>query len=300
MQDAFVVWILLGAWWGFSQHEIASTGREWIPAMLAAVMLGMGLTLTRDDLKGLQSAGWPLLTGILLQFLVMPICAWALAILADLPGAIAVGLILVGAAPGGTASNVVTWLARGDVALSVAMTTASTLLAPILTPLWIWLLASSWLPIEPLPLLISVLKIALAPVLLGILIRAWWTPGRIVLHGLLPVFSMLVIAWIVGVITALNVQQLGDVSMNVLACVMLLNVCGLLLGYGGAALTGQSDRRRRTVAIEVGMQNSGLAAALAVAHFSPLTALPAALFSIWHNVSGPLLAGIWRRRPTTQ
>ncbi|HCS13160.1 MAG: hypothetical protein COS82_00580 [Zetaproteobacteria bacterium CG06_land_8_20_14_3_00_59_53] len=294
-QDGFVLWVLLAALWGFYLPETASAGRNWIPEMLAAVMLGMGLTLRPADILALKSAGRPLLIGVALQFLVMPLCAWGLAVAADLPRELAIGMILVGAAPGGTASNVVAWLARGDVALSVAMTTASTLLSPVLTPLWIWLLASAWLPVDPLPLLFSVIKIVLLPVLLGVAIRAVWTPGRFVLDDLLPLFSMGVIAWIVGVITALNHDQLESMPAALMLCVLLLNASGLFFGYRGAAFAGQSVQRCRTVGIEVGMQNSGLAVALAVAHFSPLAALPAAMFSIWHNISGPLLASFWRR-----
>jgi len=294
-QDGFVLWVLLAALWGFYLPETASAGRNWIPEMLAAVMLGMGLTLRPADILALKSAGRPLLIGVALQFLVMPLCAWGLAVAADLPRELAIGMILVGAAPGGTASNVVAWLARGDVALSVAMTTASTLLSPVLTPLWIWLLASAWLPVDPLPLLFSVIKIVLLPVLLGVAIRAVWTPGRFVLDDLLPLFSMGVIAWIVGVITALNHDQLESMPAALMLCVLLLNASGLFFGYRGAAFAGQSVQRCRTVGIEVGMQNSGLAVALAVAHFSPLAALPGAMFSIWHNISGPLLASFWRR-----
>jgi len=294
-QDGFILWVLLAAAWGYSQPAIAAAGRDWIPEMLAAVMLGMGLTLRPADLMALKNAGRPLLLGVTLQFLIMPISAFLLADLAGLPRELAVGMILVGAAPGGTASNVVTWLARGDVALSIAMTTASTLLAPLLTPLWIWLLASAWLPVDPWPLFISVAKIVLLPVLAGVAVRAIWTPSKLFLQGLLPLFSILVIAWIVGVITALNRDRLADTGLALSACVVLLNATGLLFGHFGARLAGQPEIRRRTVAIEVGMQNSGLAAALAVAHFSPLAALPAALFSVWHNISGPLLAGIWRR-----
>jgi len=296
-QNAFVLWVLLAALWGLYLPESAAAGKSWIPEMLAMVMLAMGLTLKPADIIALKSAGYPLIIGISLQFLIMPLCAWGLAVIAGLPRELAIGMVLVGAAPGGTASNVVAWLARGDVALSVAMTTASTLLAPILTPMWIWLLASAWLPIDPVPLLFSVLKIVLLPVLLGVAIRAVWTPGKLVLDSLLPLLSIGVIAWIVGVVIALNHSQLGGVAPVLLLCVVLLNGAGLLLGYKGAALAGQSIRRCRTVSIEVGMQNSGLAVALAVAHFSPITALPAAIFSIWHNISGPMLASIWRRRP---
>jgi len=291
-----VLWVMLGALWGYAFPDTAAQGKAWIPEMLALVMLGMGLTLTRRDFVALRGAGRPLLVGVCLQFLVMPLCAWLLARLFELPDALAVGLVLVGAAPGGTASNVVTYLARGDVALSIAMTTASTLLAPVMTPLWIWLLASTWLPVDPLVLLWSVAKIVLFPVMLGIGLRALWRPGRYVLDAALPLGSMLVIAWIVGVITALNRPHLNSLAMPLLAVVILLNVVGLLLGYLGAHHAGQSRIRCRTVSIEVGMQNSGLAVALAVAHFSPLATLPGALFSLWHNLTGAALAVIWRHR----
>jgi len=296
LQDGFVIWVLLGAWWGYSFPEIAASGKTWIPEMLAAVMLGMGLTLRPVDLMALKTAGRPVVIGVCLQFLVMPLAAWLLALTFSLPHELAVGLILVGAAPGGTASNVVAWLARGDVALSVTMTTASTLLAPLLTPLWIWLLASTWLHIEPLPLFLTVIKIVLAPVLIGVAVRAVWTPGERVLQGMLPLFSMLMIAWIVGIITGLDHAQLAAAGASVLAVVVLLNAAGLCLGYMGAKHAGQDVKRRRTVAIEVGMQNSGLAVAMAVSHFGALAALPGAMFSIWHNVSGPLLASIWQWR----
>jgi len=295
-QDGFVIWVLLGAWWGYANPGISAAGKAYIPEMLAAVMLGMGLTLRPADLAALKSAGRPVVIGVCLQFLVMPLAAWLLALAFSLPRELAVGLILVGAAPGGTASNVVTWLARGDVPLSIAMTTASTLLAPLFTPLWVWLLASAWLPVEPLSLFFTVIKIVLAPVLAGVAIRALWTPGEQFLQVVLPLFSMLVIAWIVGVITGLDHDHLATADVAVLSVVLLLNAAGLCLGYLGAKHAGQNIKRRRTVAIEVGMQNSGLAVALAVTHFGALTALPGALFSIWHNVSGPLLASIWRRK----
>jgi len=296
LQDGFVIWVLLSAWWGYSFPETAAAGKAWIPEMLATVMLGMGLTLKPADLAALKTAGRPVLIGVCLQFLVMPLAAWLLVLAFSLPRELAVGLILVGAAPGGTASNVVTYLAHGDVALSIAMTTASTLLAPLFTPLWIWLLASAWLPIEPLPLFFTVIKIVLAPVLIGVAIRTFWTPGKPILQGVLPLFSMLIIAWIVGVITGLDHVQLATAGASILAVVILLNAAGLCLGYLGAKHAGQDIRRRRTVAIEVGMQNSGLAVALAITHFGALAALPGAIFSIWHNVSGPLLASIWRRQ----
>jgi len=209
---------------------------------------------------------------------------------------LALGLILVGCAPGGTASNVVAWLARGDVALSVAMTSASTLLAPLVMPLWIWLLASTWLAIDPVSMFISVLQIVLLPVISGILIRRYWQPPALLLEGVFPLIAMLTIAWIVGVVVGLNVANLQTVALSLVAAVILLNLIGLLLGGGLMRRLGYSPVQSRTVAIEVGMQNSGLAVALAVVHFSPEAALAGAMFSLWHNISGSILAMYWRSR----
>jgi BASS family bile acid:Na+ symporter len=174
------------------------------------------------------------------------------------------------------------------------MTTASTLLSPLLTPLWAGVLASAWLPVDPLPLMVTVAQVVLLPVAAGIVIRRFWTPGPWLLQGLLPLVSMGAIAWIVGVITGLNHDRLA-VAPTVLVAVVGLNALGLGLGYWGARRMGLPLAARRTVSLEVGMQNSGLAVALAVAHFGPLAAVPGALFSIWHNLSGPALASVWRR-----
>ncbi len=296
IQYAFPLWILLGGWLGWMFPETAAAGRGWIPEMLALIMLGMGLTLSAADVRSLRDAGRPLVTGICLQYLIMPLAAWLLCLALELPAELAIGVILVGAAPGGTASNVVTFLARGDVALSVAMTSASTLLAPVLTPLWVWLLASSWIDIQPLALFASVAKIILLPVLAGILIRRAWQPPQAFLEGWLPLASMLMIVWIVAVIIGLNHDSLPRLAAPVLLAVVLLNAAGLSLGYLAARHAGFSSRRRRAMAIEVGMQNSGLAVALAVAHFSPAAALAGAAFSLWHNLSGPALASWWRYR----
>jgi len=295
LQSGFLIWVVAGALWGWQAPEMAATGKPWITEALMLVMLGMGLTLRSEDLLALRSAGKPLLIGVGLQYLVMPLSAWLLAYALQLPPLLALGVILVGAAPGGTASNVVTFLAKGDVALSVAMTTASTLLAPIMTPLWIWLLAATWLQVDPLALLLSVARIVLLPVALGILIRSFWRPPDWLLNSLLPLIAMAAIAWIVGVVVGLNADRMAAVASAVVISVLLLNAIGLVAGFGLSRLSGQNKRRCRTVAIEVGMQNSGLAAALAMVHFSPEAALAAALFSVWHNVSGALLAVAWRR-----
>jgi len=295
VQDGFVLWVLLGAGWGWFVPETAASGRMWIPEALAVVMLGMGLTLTPQQVLGLRHAGRMLILGVTLQYVVMPLGAWIIALVLGLPQLLAVGIILVGTCPGGTASNVVAYLARGDVALSVGMTTISTLLSPFMTPLWIWVLASTWVSIDPWPLLWTVLKIVLLPVVVGISLRRWWNPKPWLLEGALPVFSMGVIAWIVGVIVGLNHHQL-NVAFVVFVAVIIHNALGLGVGFWGSGCQIATLAQRRTIALEVGMQNSGLAVALAVAHFGPLAAVPGAIFSIWHNVTGPLLATLWRRR----
>jgi BASS family bile acid:Na+ symporter len=293
LQDLFVLWVLVGATWGWFKPETAALGKIWIPEALSVVMLGMGLSLTYQDVLGLRRFGPTLILGITLQYLIMPLGAWFIAIVLDLPELLALGMILVGACPGGTASNVVTYLARGDVALSVGMTTLSTLLSPILTPLWIWALASTWLSIDPLPLLWTVGKIVLLPVVTGITLRRFWTPGPWLLEGLLPIFSMAVIAWIVGVIVGLNHDQL-NIAIIIFVAVIAHNALGLGVGYWGSRIKKTAEQQQRTVAIEVGMQNSGLAVALAIAHFEPMVAIPGAIFSVWHNLTGSLLASFWR------
>ena len=293
-QDGFLAWVLLGAVWGWFMPGPAASGKIWIPEALAAVMLGMGLTLTHRDVLALRHGGGTLLLGVVLQYVVMPLGAWGIATVLGLPKLLALGVILVGACPGGTASNVVAYLARGDVALSVGMTTVSTVLSPLVTPLWIWLLASTWLAVDPLPLFWTVTKIVLLPVVVGVLLRRVWQPSRWFFEGVLPLVSMVIIAWVVGVIVGLNHDQ-GHMSGLVVLAVVMHNAVGLTLGYWGPRLRKFPLRHCRTVAIEVGMQNSGLAVALAVAHFGPAAAVPGAVFSIWHNVTGPLLASIWRR-----
>ena len=299
VQDGFLAWVVLGAAWGWFMPEFAASGKSWIPEALAAVMLGMGLTLTHGDVLALRHGGRTLLLGVALQYVVMPVGAWGIATVLGLPELLALGVILVGACPGGTASNVVAYLARGDVALSVGMTTVSTVLSPLLTPLWIWLLASTWLAIDPLPLFWTVTKIVLLPVVAGVLLRRVWQPSPWFFEGVLPLVSMVIIAWVVGVIVGLNHGQ-GHVAGPVVLAVVVHNAVGLTLGYWGSRLRKLPLRHCRTVSLEVGMQNSGLAVALAVAHFGPAAAVAGAVFSIWHNVTGPLLASIWRRVNTNE
>ena len=270
--------------------------KPYISLLLGIIMLGMGMTLRTEDFKFAFLKPVPIIIGVVLQFLVMPALGFALAVFLKLPPEIAAGVVLVGACPGGTASNVMVYLSHGNVALSIAMTTISTLLAPLLTPWLILLYAQRWLPINPAKLFLSIITIVLFPVVLGLLIKTLlpkladkgkkWTPS----------ISVLAIIAIIACVVALNVNNIISMGIIIFITVVLHNLLGLLLGYAIAHISKQDTKNCRTISIEVGMQNSGLGAALAHTHFSPVTALPSAIFSIWHNISGAILASIWSRK----
>ncbi len=297
LQRMFLPWVLLGALAGFLFPALFAPGKSWIAPLLALVMFFMGLAIRPEELAALRHAGRWALLGVVLQYLVMPLAAWAIAHALHLSPELAVGVVLLGSCPGGTASNVVAFLARADVALSVVMTTVSTLLAPLLTPSWTWLLAGAWAHVDAWGLFWSTVKIVLGPVVAGILLRRFWQAPRWLAEGAAPLAATLVIAWIVAVIVALNHARMATAGVAAWEAVVLLNAAGLALGYALARALGADRVRARTIAIEVGMQNSGLAAALAAKHFGALAALAGALFSLWHNITGPLLAWIWSRRP---
>lgn len=277
--------------------------------LLGLVMFGMGVTLTLDRFAILLKRPSAFTLGLTLQFTIMPFTAWIVAQALDLPPALLAGMILVGASPGGTASNVICYLAKGDVALSIALTSASTLAAVVMTPLLTWLYLGEQVPVPAWPMLVSIAQVILVPVALGVLVnhllgrlagRGGHDPRRwhARVMGVFPLVSVLAIVLIITIIVALNRDQLGQVGLAVGLAVILHNGLGLFLGYWLARLFGQDPRTARTIAIEVGMQNSGLAAALASKFFTPLAALPAAIFSIWHNLSGAALATWWAARAT--
>ncbi|WP_205325168.1 bile acid:sodium symporter family protein [Glycomyces sp. YM15] len=268
-----------------------------VPYLLMVIMLGMGMTLRPKDFAIIGRRPWPVALGVLAQFLVMPLAGYGLALAFDMGPMLAVGMILVGSSPGGTASNVMVYLSKGDTALSVAMTSVSTLLAPLLTPVLVLWLAGEFLPVDAGSLFVSIVQIVLVPVVVGLLLRRF-APRLIdkVLDAL-PLVSVLGITLVVMAVVAGSADTLLEVGGLVVLAVVLHNGFGLALGYALAKLGRMPATGRRAVSIEVGMQNSGLAAALATAHFNPVAALPAAVFSVWHNISGSLLAAYWSRRP---
>lgn len=293
----FAVLVLAAGGLGLLLPDTLAQAAPAVPWLLALIMLGMGMTLRPVDFAVVVRTPWALGVGVAAQYLVMPLTGFALARLLDLSPTLAAGMVLVGASPGGTASNVMVFLAKGDTALSVAMTTFSTLLAPVLTPLLVLWLAGEFLPVDAGALFVSIVQVVLAPVLLGLLLRTV-VPALVerVLDAL-PLVSVAGIAAVVAIVVAGSADTVLTVGPLLVLAVVLHNGVGLGVGYGLARLTGLDVPARRAVSIEVGMQNSGLAATLATVHFSPAAALPAAIFSVWHNVSGSLLAGWWSRRP---
>ena len=262
---------------------------------LGIIMFGMGMTLQLTDFKRVLVRPIPILCGVAAQYTIMPLLAWSIARMLHLPPQLAAGIILLGCCPGGTASNVICYLARADVALSVSMTSFSTLIAPIATPMLTLWLAGRYMPVEPWGLFQSIVLIVLIPVALGLAARRFAAPAVERCIDILPLISVVTIVLLVGAIVGKNTNNLLHMAPSVFWAVVLHNGIGLLLGYAAGTLTRAPLSQRRTIAIEVGMQNSGLAVALATVHFSPLAALPAALFSIWHNITGPLLASYWSR-----
>ena len=227
----------------------------WINPMLGLIMFGMGLTLNVEDFRIVFSRPKDVLIGCLAQFTIMPLMAWVLAKGFQLPDELALGVILVGCCPGGTASNVITYLAKGDLALSVGMTACSTLLAPLMTPFLTWLMAGTFVDVDTWGMLLSILYVVILPIVGGFLIQKF-----------LPKFTKEVVAY--------------------------------LPAFSTLMITGASHPKRTAISIEVGMQNSGLACSLAATHFaaSPMATIPGAIFSVWHNISGALVAKLYAMR----
>ena len=282
---AFAVWAYFqpGAFLWVSPH---------VSPLLGVVMFGMGLTVTARDFRTVFTHPKEIALGLLAQYTVMPLLAWLLVVALRLPPDLALGVILVGCVPGAMGSNVITYIARGDVPLSMAMTIVSTFVAPIVTPLLVYLLAGVWVKVSLLVMFL------LVPVLAGIALNA--LVARLVarLQTVLPLASALAIAVIIGGVTAGSASQIAGSGALALLAVVLHNVAGLGAGWALARLFRLNDAKTTALAVEVGMQNSVLAASIATANFaaSPLAALPGVLFSVWHNITGAIFANWCRRR----
>ncbi|MBT2575304.1 bile acid:sodium symporter family protein [Bacillus sp. ISL-51] len=294
--QTFGLWVIVFAVLGFSFPGLFSWITSYMTVFLGIIMFGMGLTLQADDFKELIRKPWHVVIGVFAQFTIMPLAAFGLAFGLHLPAEIAVGVVLVGCCPGGTASNVMTFLAKGNTALSVAVTTISTLLAPVLTPVLIMMFAKEWLPVSFGSLFVSIIQAVLLPIVLGVIMKLFFKKQVAQAVHALPLVSVIGIVAIVSAVVSSNREHLLQSGLLIFSVVILHNGIGYLLGYLAAKLFKMDYSSQKAIAIEVGMQNSGLGAALATAHFSPLSAVPSAIFSVWHNLSGSILATYWSKK----
>ena len=292
---AFPLWALLISALALLFPSCFIEFKSWIIPLLMAVMLGMGMTLRWSDFLTVWHTRFVVGLGVAIQFLIMPFAAWFVSLLFNLSLELTIGMMLVGATAGGTASNVMTYLAKGDIALSVSMTLISTLIAVFMLPVLTWFYLGQSVQVPVVSMLITLIKIIVVPLLMGMVINAFFHKQLRYLLTFLPLFSMSAILLIIAIVVALNAQNFTSVAWTLVAAVMLHNLIGLLCGYGLTRKLGYNSVIARTVALEVGMQNSGLSVALALQYFSAASALPGAIFSIWHNLSGSLLASYWQR-----
>lgn len=292
------IFIILFSVAAFFYPKGFSWATNYTTVFLGLAMFGMGLTIKAEDFKIVFTRPKDLFLGCLLQYTVMPLAAFALAKLFHLPADLALGVILVGCCPGGTASNVITYVAGGDVPLSVGMTIISTILAPLCTPALVYFLAGSWVEVSLLTMMMSVVKVVLLPVLAGILLYRLFPKQIDAIRDFLPLVSVVAIVMIISGIVGSNAEKIVTCGALVMIVVMIHNAAGLLLGTMAAKWLKLDERKVTAIGIEVGMQNSGLAISLATVNFAanPLATLPGAIFSVWHNISGTFYAGIRNRK----
>lgn len=295
----FPLWVLVAGALALAHPPLfAWVAGPWIVWGLALIMLGMGITLSLDDFRAVARMPRAVFAGVAAQYLIMPLCGWAAATAFALPPPLAAGVILVGCCPGGTASNVVTYLARANVALSVLMTMVSTFLAVVMTPLLTGWLAGTLVPVDAAGLFRSTLQVVLLPVSLGLALHHLAPRTVAFVLPVAPLVSVVAIVLICAGIVAQEAAVLRASGVSLLGAVFALHASGFALGYLAGRLLGFGEAVRRTIAIEVGMQNSGLGAVLARRHFAdPATALPAAISATFHSVIGSALAAWWARHP---
>ena len=266
------------------------------PSLLGIAMFGMGLTIKFEDLCSILRHPKDICIGVLAQYTIMPLLAWGICHIFTLPPDLAIGVILVGCCPGGTASNVITYIAKGDVPLSVGMTITSTLIAPIVTPLLILYLGGTWVNVALLPMIITMVKVIIVPILLGAIIQYVCKSRINTLTSVSPIVSMIAIILLIAAIIAINRDKLLISGLETLIVVGIHNILGMLLGLGVGYILKLRYDKTTALAIEVGMQNSGLAVTLAATNFAlnPLATLVGAIFSVWHNISGAIFAMLRR------
>lgn len=292
----FPLWAVLLSAVAYVYPEYFAPHQDLIVPFLSLIMLGMGITLSVDSFLAVLKRPSVVLLGTLMQYTIMPLAAWIVCLVLKLPTDLAAGVILLGCCPGGTASNVISYLAKADVALSIVLTSVSTLIAFLATPFLTWIFIGQTVEVDVMGMLVSVLNVVIVPVVLGLTINYFFEKRISAIREIFPAISAAAIVIIVAVIIGTNSANLGKSGPLVLLAVILHNGLGLAGGYGVSKFLRLSEAEARTIAIEVGMQNSGLSVALAIKHFTATAALPGAIFSIWHNLSGAFLAGHWSKQ----
>ncbi len=270
---------------------------SWITYLLMVVMFGMGLTMKPKDFALIFKRPRDIILGCTAQFIIMPALAFILCKVFDLDPALTAGVVLVGTCPGGTASNVITYFSKGDVALSVSMTSVNTLLAPIVTPAITYLLLQKTVEVDVVSMFLTIVEVILIPIALGFIINRFFGKFTEKLVAVLPMFSTIAICLIVAAVVSHNAEKIYTSGALVLNIVILHNLLGYLCGFGLGKALKLSKAKTKALSIEIGMQNSGLATTLAGTAFPQLAmaTVPGALFSVWHNISGAVLAGIYRK-----
>lgn len=292
----FPLWAVILSAVAYVYPEYFAPHQGLIVPFLSLIMLGMGVTLSVDSFLAVLKRPSVVLLGTLMQYTIMPLAAWIVCLVLKLPADLATGVILLGCCPGGTASNVISYLAKADVALSIVLTSVSTLIAFLATPFLTWVFIGQTVEVDVMGMLVSVVNVVIVPVVLGLTINYFFEKRINAVREVFPAISAAAIVIIVAVIIGTNSANLQQSGPLVLLAVILHNGLGLAGGYGVSKALRLSETEARTIAIEVGMQNSGLSVALAIKHFTATAALPGAIFSIWHNLSGAFLAGHWSKQ----
>jgi len=268
--------------------------KNYIPVFLGLVMFLMGMTLELTDFKKILKKPSLFFFVTFLQFTIMPVAALVLVKTFNIPPELSLGVIILGCCPGGTASNLITYLCNGNVALSIVCTFVSTIISVFLTPILIFLLSNKNIDIDVISLIKSSFFIVFLPVFFGLIFKIFVPMHKFL--KLLPKISEFFIAFIIGIIFSLNLNFLNQLSYSLFFCIVLHNLIGLSMGFLIGGILGLSLREKKTISIEVGMQNSGLGMALSVLHFSKIVALPSAIFSLWHNISAVGLVYCWKKK----
>ncbi len=270
----------------------------WVTYLLMVVMFGMGMTMKLSDLSIVFKRPRDVVIGCLAQFIVMPLLAFSLGKLFGLDNELLVGVVLVGTCPGGTASNVITYLSKGDTALSIGMTSLNTLLAPLLTPLLTFIYLRTAVRVDIMSMFVSIIQVVIVPIALGLLVNKLFGNIRQKIGDVLPAVSVTAICLIIASVVSHNSEKILSTGLIIFAVVALHNLLGYLFGYLIGVLFKMDLPRKKAIAIEVGMQNSGLATTLAGSAFPDLTmaTVPGAVFSVWHNISGAVLAGFLSKK----